>query len=332
MPKYSIILPVRNGGHYVKECVKSVLAQTCQDYNFIVLDNNSTDGTSEWIASLNDLRIIIYSSAVSLTIQDNWARIAYVEKNEFITIIGHDDILYPNYLSVMDSLINNFPDAKLYQAHFNFIDGKGDIIRPCKPMQEMISSVDFFKAVLRNTIEIMGTGFMMRSKDYNKNGGIPSYPNLLFADIEIWMKIIRDSYIAISPVSCFAFRTHLDNTSKSTGQFRLIAFERMILFFKEFVQQNPVMKSPLNQYGQAFFKNYAEGACHKLIYVPKQSRNNITMDNIIFSAEKSAQLLMPGINFKPATFLSIRLAKIIDSNYIFRWLFLLLKRLSKRTY
>src|SRR5258708_17690386 len=114
--KYSIILPVRNGGEYVKECVKSILSQTYPHFNLLVLDNCSTDGTLEWILSLQDKRIIIYPSKAPLNIEQNWARIASVPKNEFMTCIGHDDILLPGYLEEMNSLIQKHPGASLYQT------------------------------------------------------------------------------------------------------------------------------------------------------------------------------------------------------------------------
>ena len=112
MKKYSIILPVRNGGSYVRECVNSILAQTLDDFNCIILDNCSTDGTSEWIASLNDPRIISHRSDRSLTIVENWSRVRDVPKNEFMTMIGHDDILDPDYLAVMDKLIGKHPRSE----------------------------------------------------------------------------------------------------------------------------------------------------------------------------------------------------------------------------
>ena len=73
--KYSIILPVRNGGEYLKECVNSILSQTYTDFNLLILDNNSTDGTLEWIQSVADKRIVIFTSNESLSIEQNWARI-----------------------------------------------------------------------------------------------------------------------------------------------------------------------------------------------------------------------------------------------------------------
>src|SRR2546423_4977854 len=118
MSKYSIILPVRNGGEYVKECIQSILSQSLNDFNLIVLDNCSNDGTTEWIEQLNDERIVLHKADRPLTIEENWARILKVPKNEFITMIGHDDLLSTNYLTVMDDLIRKYPDASLYQTHF----------------------------------------------------------------------------------------------------------------------------------------------------------------------------------------------------------------------
>src|SRR5690349_8749851 len=131
--KYSIVLPVRNGGEYIKQCVSSILGQTMPEFNLIVLDNNSSDGTGAYIKSIKDSRIILYESPRSLTIEENWARITKIKKNEFITLIGHDDLLGPDYLSIMDELIRRFPDASLYQSYFNFIDNNGREIKKCKP-------------------------------------------------------------------------------------------------------------------------------------------------------------------------------------------------------
>jgi glycosyltransferase involved in cell wall biosynthesis len=74
MKKFTIILPVRNGGKYAKECVNSILAQTLNDFNLTVLDNCSTDGTLQWITALNDERIIIHPSSNPLSIEENWGR------------------------------------------------------------------------------------------------------------------------------------------------------------------------------------------------------------------------------------------------------------------
>src|SRR6266498_4274334 len=194
--KYSIILPVHNGGEYVKECVSSILSQTLGDFDLQVLENYSSDGTLEWIRSLSDERIKVFPSEKPLSIEENWARIKSIQKNEFITLIGHDDLLSKNYLKVMNDLITKHPDATLYQTHFRYIDSKGETIRHCKPMDEIQSATEFLAAFLTGIIDTMGTGFMMRARDYHECGGIPAYPNLLFADFELWINLTGKSYKA----------------------------------------------------------------------------------------------------------------------------------------
>ncbi|MEJ7768912.1 MAG: glycosyltransferase family A protein, partial [Chitinophagaceae bacterium] len=129
MNKFSIILPVRNGGEYVKECVEAILTQSYPEFNLLVLDNCSTDGSLEWMKTLASDRITIFPSQHSLTIEENWSRIVTVPRNEFMTMIGHDDLLHKNYLHEMNELIVKHPSATLYQAHYKFIDAAGKTIR-----------------------------------------------------------------------------------------------------------------------------------------------------------------------------------------------------------
>lgn len=332
MYKFSIILPVRNGGEYVKTCVNSILSQTEQDFNLIVLDNCSTDGTREWLASLQNKKIIIYPADRPLTIEENWARAIDVPKNEFITLIGHDDILHPDYLSVINNLINQHPAAGLYQTHFNFIDEKGDIIRPCAGMQNTIKPEEFIQYTLLNKIEVTGTGFMIRSAEYDKIGGIPPYPNLLYADIEMVLQLIGNSYLAVAPDTTFEFRFHINNTSKSGGEKRLAAFERLIAYLKKVEIENEVYRDIIQKNVSTFLHSYVIGSCHKLIYIPEKKREGITMDRIIEVAKKAAQTLSPVISFFPEKNKSIVLAKLVDSNPVTRAFFLFYKSFKQRTF
>ena len=209
---FSIVLPVRNGGEYIKECINSILSQTLQNFNIVVLDNASTDGTADWLRSLNDSRIIIYPSGQSLSIEQNWGRIKDVPRNKWMIIIGHDDLMHPTYLEVMADLISKYPQASLYQSHFSFIDENGAVGKKCRPMQEVQTAADFFKETLEN-----GGGFMMRSADYDAVGGVPMYPNLFFSDYVLWMELSRISYKATAATDAFSYRVHNKNTTATSA-------------------------------------------------------------------------------------------------------------------
>jgi glycosyltransferase involved in cell wall biosynthesis len=207
---------VHNGGEYLKACVASILAQVHEHFRLVVLENASTDDTPGWLRQLRDPRISVRESPASLEIEKNWARILQLDiSEEFLTIIGHDDLLDPGYLSQMSALIHAHPDAGLYQSHFRLIDKHGRRLRSCLPMPSRETAEGFLAARLRLRRDSFGTGYMFRALDYLRLGGIPSYKNLMFADDALWLELMRGSYKATLAREMFSYRLHSGATSHS---------------------------------------------------------------------------------------------------------------------
>jgi glycosyltransferase involved in cell wall biosynthesis len=328
MGKYSIILPVHNGGTLVKQCVNSILTQSYRDFNLLVLDNNSTDGTLEWISSLEDDRIKIFPEKEPLGIEGNWGRIKNISKNEFITLIGHDDILHPNYLEEMELLIKKHPSASLYQAHYSFINAAGDFKRHCMPMDEIQYGHEFLACQLARTMDSMGTGYMMRSKDYDELGGIPTdYPNLIFADYQLWVQLSLKNYKATTDKVCFSYRVH-DSVSKLTnGEQYQVAFEKYVYFMAALTKENEQVKRVVDKYGYDMLMYFCESLSHRLLKTPLSSRK-IKVDTFIAKCRSYAAVLIPGQEFEPGDKFRISLAGKLDSNLIGRSVFNIYKKLT----
>ena len=329
MAKFSIILPVRNGGEYVKECVQSILAQTCTDLDLHILDNCSTDGTLEWIRTIADTRIKIYAADRPLSIEENWDRVKMIPKNEFMTLIGHDDRLYEDYLATMQGLIAASPDASLYQAHFTYIDAKGRKIRDSKPMASIETAGSFLEKILENRIDVMGTGFMMRSEEYNAVGGIPLYPNLLFADFALWISVAKIRFMATSPALGFSFRLHQSMTSASADIRFQQAFEAFIFFLEALRKEKPEYSEIIRKHAGTFLLFYCRGLSHRLLRTPKAKRNDLSVKSFVSKCNEYAYKL--GVDrFNPQRQFSIRLARVLDSTMLGRRAFLLFKKLFPR--
>lgn len=328
MAAYSIILPVRNGGSHVKECVNSILAQTFSDFNLLVLDNQSTDGTVEWITLLKDKRVAFYPASKPLSIIENWARIKEIPKNEFITLIGHDDVLYPGYLSSMDKLIKNHPDASLYQSHFNYINGVGAFVRPCMPMAERQTGSEFLACQLAQTIDSMGTGYMMRSNDFDRLGGMPeNYPNLIFADYQLWVQLSMISYKATSPEFNFEYRVH-DSVSRLTNGFEYQdAFGKYILFINS-LKSDPTVHNVISHYAYDYLMYFCESLSHRILKSAEKGRG-MSVEKFILKCESYAALLVPDTKFKPLKRRKVWLAKMLDKSSVSRRGFRLLKQFIK---
>ena len=324
--KFSIILPVKNGGEYIKECVQSIFAQTYPDFNLHILENCSNDGTAEWLQTLKDERIIIIPSEKPLSIEENWARILSINKNEFMTIIGHDDLFDKNYLQTMNDLIEQYPDASLYQTHFRFINAKGNFIRHCKPMDEKQTAVEFLHSLFTDSIDTMGTGYMMRSKNYNSINGIPLYPNLLFADHALWIKLTALNYKATSPKESFLYRLHENLSKKSDAPKYINAFYNYLDFLADLKTSHSEIAATIEKYITPYIQYYCRSLAHRLLKTTVSQRKGMTVSGFINNCTHYVKLLSDKEASLQVNQFSIRFAKFIDDNLLLRSLYLLFRK------
>lgn len=231
MARFSICLPVRNGMPYIEKCVQSILNQSYKEFELHILDNHSTDGTTQWLKTLEDQRIRLSFSDRPLSIVESWGRIKYIPKQEFVTLIGHDDILDPEFLLVISKLIEGNPDAALYQTGGRLIDSNDQVIRTCKRVPLKETGADYLRSRFGFKRDIFGTGYVMRSADYDRLGGIPSFEKLFFADDALWLSLMRGSYKVCDQTECFAVRIHSRSESASLPS----AWAPILIGLKQFV-------------------------------------------------------------------------------------------------
>lgn len=180
---------------------------------------------------------------------------------------------------------------------------------------------------LRRNIDLMGTGFVMRSKDYDAIGGIPDYPNLLFADFELWINLTLSGYKATSAKNCFSFRLHNSTTSSSADIRIQDAFERLVLFLVKLSNGNREPETVISQYASDFLIFYCQGFVHRLLRTPQSERQGLSVKLTIEKFERFARQLNVADTFKPRKRLSIRIACLLDRYGLGRSLFLLWKKL-----
>lgn len=331
MAKYSIILPVRNGSNHIRECIKSILEQTVADFDLIILENCSTDDTLEIINAFNDPRISIIPSEKPLTIEENWARIPAVPKNEFITLIGHDDVLDARYLETMDLLIDRFPDASLYQTHFRYIDAKGTVLKKCKPMPGTIAPETAVALFMADKISLMGTGFLMRAAHYDQVGGIPPYPKLLFADMELFIHLTLLGYLAVAPEERFSYRLHpAATTSVSSDKAFAEGFDALVAYLESIKSFSPGVDRAVIENADQILSKYCQGISHKILKTPKSKRQTPSVSVLIKQFRVYGRRLRGDDRFDPLTYKKIRLGLFIDTHPLYHRLFLLFKKFYKK--
>lgn len=320
--KYSFVLPVRNGGHYVKECISSILSQSYPHFDLLLLENKSEDNTVSVAEAFQDSRIRIIPSDRPLSIEENWQRAVTIPKNEYMTFTGHDDLFDRDYLLAMDKLVHSYPEASLYQSHFRYVDSKGTEIGNCTPMDEIMTPAVAIRNFISGKTDVIGTGFLMRSKDFEATGGMAAYPNLLFADMEMWMELSRKSFLAVEPSELFSYRKHSASTTSGTPDARLLAaFTMMVRYLSELQKKEPSLAEVIQSSGQVLLLQYCVGLTHSVLCKPREQRKTPHVGEIIETFRDFA--LQLGItDFEPLSHLKLRVANTIDRNSLLHRLFI----------
>lgn len=109
--RISVLIPVYNGILYIAEAVDSVLAQDCQDWELVISDNGSKDGTRDYLRTLCDPRIRVHEQPVNLGIMGNLNFLLAQAQAPIAKILGHDDTLLSGSLERIARFMEERPDC-----------------------------------------------------------------------------------------------------------------------------------------------------------------------------------------------------------------------------
>lgn len=109
----SVVIPLYNKEQSIASTINSVLAQTYKDFEIVVVDDGSTDKSTDVVRAIVDDRIVFIS-------QDNQGVSAarntgiIAAKGEYVAFLDGDDLWHPEYLETLVRLISDYPNATLY--------------------------------------------------------------------------------------------------------------------------------------------------------------------------------------------------------------------------
>ena len=110
MPAISVILPVYNSESYIKEAVESILKQTFEDFEFIIMDDGSTDTTCSYLKTIRDSRVTcIYNTKNSGNYKCRNIGLSQA-KGKYICVMDADDIAFPDRLEKQYYFMENNPE------------------------------------------------------------------------------------------------------------------------------------------------------------------------------------------------------------------------------
>lgn len=170
-PKVSILIPVYNRKRYIAECIQSALEQTFTDFEIVIVDNASDDGTWEICQQFaaKDSRIRIYRNKENVGPVRNWKRCAEEAKGAFSKILFSDDTLEPKCLAEMVPKLEN-PDVSLVFCAARIGKSKEEsTLAYSHKTKEGLTSREFLNLILDGKAPVSPGAILIRTKDLLEN-------------------------------------------------------------------------------------------------------------------------------------------------------------------
>ena len=239
--KFSVLLPTRNGGKYLKSCIESVLSQDYKDMELIVFDNANTDNTAEVVNSYSsDKRLKYFRTDSVVSVTDNWNNALKKSSGDYVLMMGDDDFLLPGYFDTLDKTIkeNDFPDGISYFG-YSFIypdavdntegyyrdphyDYEKKLINSGKTTKNQLKSIVYDMFKFKNRVPLNTLPHIWSRKVINRVDGElfrPPYPdhfalNAIFLKANTWVFSKKKLYIiGVTPKS-YGHYVFSDNEQK----------------------------------------------------------------------------------------------------------------------
>lgn len=151
----SVVIPLYNKEKSILETIKSVLNQTYQDFELIVVDDGSTDKSRELVSTVKDGRLKFYSKSNGGV---SSARNYGVEKcsGDFVAFLDGDDIWKENFLERINYMIDKYPGCSMYATGYIKVNANNpsDLIIPPNKFQcdDIVLLRDYEDYALRNLV------------------------------------------------------------------------------------------------------------------------------------------------------------------------------------
>jgi glycosyltransferase involved in cell wall biosynthesis len=198
--KFSVIIPLLNKGPYIARAIESVLNQTTQNFEIIIIDGGSKDDGPKIVKSFKDPRIH-FLVQIGKGVSNARNEAVNFAENDFIAFLDADDEWMPKHLETILRLIEIYPEAGMYSTAYKIQTVNGKIVRadykniPNPPWEGLLP--DYFKSSALGDAPVWTSVVVIPKKIFYEMGGFPE--GYWFGeDLDLFFKIAVKYPVAFS--------------------------------------------------------------------------------------------------------------------------------------
>ena len=211
MIQFSVVIPLYNKANYIQNCLESVLKQTHKEFEVILVNDGSTDGSETVVERFQDSRIrLVHQENKGASAARNKA--ISLAKHEWIALIDADDYWYPNHLEELQNTIEQFPKADVVCNNYEILLDNDFIKQPAFSIEYPLKAQyieDYFKGSLIDPIA-WTSALSFTSSIFKKVGEFDT--NIKSGqDIDLMVKFGLAATIAFNPKVTMRYHRKTEN-------------------------------------------------------------------------------------------------------------------------
>lgn len=210
-PAVSVIMPVFNASKYLKKAIDSILLQSFADFEFIIIDDCSTDHSKQIIQSISDNRIRFIAQSENKGVVNAMNEGLNYASAALIAVMHADDIAFKNRLELQMNVLQHHPNTAVIAGKSIFIDEQDKPTGKNWPLDEKTTTPQMIRQQMIKENCISHPTVMMRTDIVKKYGYLsaPSHKGFAVEDYPLWLNILSDGFdIEKLEAPILFYRTH----------------------------------------------------------------------------------------------------------------------------
>jgi glycosyltransferase involved in cell wall biosynthesis len=213
IPKVTVLMSVYNGKDFLPKAISSILGQTFQDFEFLIINDGSSEPVGQVIESFNDPRIRFHNHEnVGLTRSLN--RGLDLARGEYVARMDADDVSLPSRLETQVNELDRDPKLDLVGSFFDVIDAEGKRIESKELITDEIYRL--WRLLFHNNY---GHGTMMMRKSAVIRAGKYDETLRFAQDYDLWSRISARGNTKMIPESLYLYRMVKDGDQASVKNY-----------------------------------------------------------------------------------------------------------------
>ncbi|PRD46218.1 glycosyltransferase family 2 protein [Sphingobacterium haloxyli] len=208
MPKITVFMAAYNAASFISEAIQSVLNQTFTDFELLIVNDGSTDNTTEIVRSFQDPRIRLIENERNKGLAFTRNVALQKAKGEFLAVLDSDDIAFPNRLEIQLQHFLSRSKLAVLGGYAYVIDKlgqrTGQEMLPICGTEKLHAGLLFYNSFVHSTV-------MLRMSAFLEVGGYPSY--FAAEDYGLLSRIALEQEVDNIPEYLVEYRLHDNNIS-----------------------------------------------------------------------------------------------------------------------